>query len=489
MDGGSFTLRCSAGYPVKLSARTNLQVLLVGLQVVGDAAFCFLGQWLALWLRFFSPLRQLGFASENAQRNLFDYFPLLYLGTALLLGTFFYLQLYDSRLLLRRYRALSIIIKGVFFWFCVFLGTSLALKFEPSVSRLFVLLSAATTLALLTVWRYLFHAWLSRSDVHEGLVQRIAVLGWSEEAAKLATAIRQDPQHTYRFAGAIDTGTAASLAYDPRVSILGRAEQLESLLEEHRIDILVLADPLLNRDDTLAVAALCERRYVAFKVIPNFFQIFVANLRLQSISGVSLLGVDGLPLDSLANRIAKRSLDIVGALVGLVLSLPIIAVLAILIKRESPGPIIYKQTRVGRNGSLFTIFKLRSMRLDAEAGSGARWASENDPRRTKIGAFMRETNLDELPQFWNVLKGEMSLVGPRPERPELISKFEWEIPHYNPRHTVRPGLSGWAQINGLRGDTSLTERVRYDLYYIENWSIWFDIQIMLLTFVRLRNAY
>jgi lipopolysaccharide/colanic/teichoic acid biosynthesis glycosyltransferase len=163
-------------------------------------------------------------------------------------------------------------------------------------------------------------------------------------------------------------------------------------------------------------------------------------------------------------------------------------VLTVLITRESPGSVIYRQVRTGRNGKPFTIYKLRSMRLDAER-NGAQWAVANDDRRLKIGAFMREWNLDELPQFWNVLKGDMSLVGPRPERPELIEKFEHEIPHYNPRHTVRPGVTGWAQVNGLRGNTSLVERINYDLYYIENWSVSFDFQIMAKTFIGAKNAY
>ena len=163
--------------------------------------------------------------------------------------------------------------------------------------------------------------------------------------------------------------------------------------------------------------------------------------------------------------------------------------LRILIRREGPGPIFFKQIRTGRNGENFPIYKMRSMKVDAERGTGAQWAVENDPRRLKIGATMREWNLDEIPQFWNVLIGDMSLVGPRPERPELIKQFERDIPHYNPRHEVRPGITGWAQVNGLRGNTSLVDRIQYDLYYIENWSLWLDIQIMFLTFFRRKNAY
>jgi exopolysaccharide biosynthesis polyprenyl glycosylphosphotransferase len=193
-------------------------------------------------------------------------------------------------------------------------------------------------------------------------------------------------------------------------------------------------------------------------------------------------------LDHAANLLIKRAIDIVGGLVGLVLSIPIIAVCGILIFLESPGPIFYSQVRTGRNGRSFRIYKLRSMKLDAEK-SGTGWSTKNDDRRLKIGSVLRNLNLDEVPQFWNVLKGDMSLVGPRPERPELIAQFRYDIPHYNARLATKPGITGWAQVNGLRGDTDLTERVRYDLYYLENWTPLLDFYIMFLTFIRRENAY
>jgi lipopolysaccharide/colanic/teichoic acid biosynthesis glycosyltransferase len=156
---------------------------------------------------------------------------------------------------------------------------------------------------------------------------------------------------------------------------------------------------------------------------------------------------------------------------------------------ESRGAVFYRQRRTGIIGKSFDIFKIRSMKLDAEAGKGAQWCQENDPRRLRVGAFMRKYNIDEVPQFWNVLKGEMSLVGPRPERPELIQNFKHQIPHYNARHHAKPGMTGWAQINGLRGDTDLAERIKYDLWYMENWSLFLDFQIMFMTFFKRDNAY
>ncbi len=191
---------------------------------------------------------------------------------------------------------------------------------------------------------------------------------------------------------------------------------------------------------------------------------------------------------SRANGVLKRGVDIVGAMVGLVLSAPLIVVFGALIYRESKGSIFYKQTRTGKGGKEFTIYKLRSMRLDSEV-DGAGWTVEDDPRCLKIGALMRRLNIDEVPQFWNVLKGDMSLVGPRPERPEHIVRLEKEIPRYQDRHAVKPGITGWAQVNGWRGDTDLGERVKCDIEYIERASMLWDLSIMLRTFVNRHNAY
>jgi len=184
----------------------------------------------------------------------------------------------------------------------------------------------------------------------------------------------------------------------------------------------------------------------------------------------------------------KRAVDIVGASVGLVLSVPLIAIFGAIVFWESPGPIFYRQRRLGLGGREFEILKIRSMKLDAEKNGRAGWTTKNDPRRLAIGAFMRKWNIDEVPQFWNVLMGDMSLVGPRPERPELIRNFKHEIPHYNARHNAIPGITGWAQVNGLRGDTDLTERIKCDLWYQENWSLMLDLQIMFMTFFKRDNA-
>jgi len=233
---------------------------------------------------------------------------------------------------------------------------------------------------------------------------------------------------------------------------------------------------------------LCEKELVQFKVVPSYFSILVSGLFLETLSGIPILGVSRLPLDRMFNKLVKRLIDIVGAAVGLLLSAPLIAIFGALVYLESPGPVFYRQRRLGRNGKTFYMLKVRSMRLDAEKDGKIGWSRKDDPRRLRVGTFMRRWNIDETPQFWNVLKGEMSLVGPRPERPELIRNFKREIPHYNVRHTVKPGITGWAQVNGFRGDTDLFQRISHDLYYVEHWNLLFDLQLMCRTFVKNKNA-
>ncbi|MBN1556741.1 MAG: exopolysaccharide biosynthesis polyprenyl glycosylphosphotransferase, partial [Lentisphaerae bacterium] len=210
---------------------------------------------------------------------------------------------------------------------------------------------------------------------------------------------------------------------------------------------------------------------------------------VQSLDDIPLLGVSEWPLDRFWNRVRKRAADLGGASVGLLLAAPVIAAAAVLIKRSSPGAVFFRQERCGEKGRPFILYKLRTMRTDAEADSGPVFASENDPRRTRIGAFLRRYNLDELPQLWNVLKGDMSLVGPRPERPHFVEQFKADIGRYMWRHVSKPGLTGWAQVNGLRGNTSIAERIKYDLYYLENWSLAFDFKIIIRTFCARKNAY
>jgi exopolysaccharide biosynthesis polyprenyl glycosylphosphotransferase len=209
--------------------------------------------------------------------------------------------------------------------------------------------------------------------------------------------------------------------------------------------------------------------------------IITKNIDYDEMFGIPVFEVRELPLNFTFNRMVKRTFDIITSLFALIIFSPVLLIVALMVKCTSIGPVFYGQERVSRDNKKFIMLKFRTMKADAESKSGPVWAKENDPRRTLVGAFLRKTSLDELPQIFNVLKGELSIVGPRPERPHFVEKFRNEIPRYMERHKVKGGLTGWAQANGLRGDTSLEERIKYDLYYIKNWTLWFDIKIIIKT--------
>jgi exopolysaccharide biosynthesis polyprenyl glycosylphosphotransferase len=228
--------------------------------------------------------------------------------------------------------------------------------------------------------------------------------------------------------------------------------------------------------------------YTDVKVIPSVHEVFLSGLHLQTVGSVPLLGVEDLAISRFGSRVLKRCVDIVGALAGLLVSAPIIAILAVLIRRESPGPVFFRQERIGSDHVPFRMIKLRSMTLDAASQDSQCLSTRTgDPRLLRIGKLMRRWNLDELPQLWNVLRGQMSLVGPRPERTFHVERLSPAVPHYLRRHVVKPGMTGWAQVHGLRGECSLELRIQHDLYYIENWSIWMDLLIIGLTFIRWKN--
>ncbi len=463
--------------------------------LAGDTLVTFAGLTLGWWLRYASPLARLGLAVPDAAFA--HYLPLLLVGVALLIGAFAQFGLYDARLLLRRYQSLSAILKGTVFWLVAYLGVSLVLKFDPPISRLFVIVAFVCVVALLYAWRTLAYVLVARSALLGRLRRRAILLGWNEDARTLAAEITRDPVHPFTLAGCIRLPVDTNVPFDlpPReiCPTLGEVADLENILVREKADLLIATRLDLPRPEVRRIVETCERVYVEWKIVPGAFDIFLTGLRLQTIGRVPVLGVEELAINRLFNRALKRAFDVVAALIGLVLASPVVLVLAVLIKRESPGgPVFFRQTRVGAGHRPFTLWKLRSMAPDAGLTDDVRQSTaRRDPRLLHIGAFMRRWNLDELPQFWNILRGDMSLVGPRPERPHHVDQLAGSIPHYLPRHLVKPGLTGWAQVNGLRGDSDLGRRVQHDIYYIENWSVWLDVQIVLLTLVRWRdtNAY
>jgi exopolysaccharide biosynthesis polyprenyl glycosylphosphotransferase len=461
---------------------------LVMLALIGDSVVTVGALCLGFWVRFDSGWIPL-FRKTETVPFLWDYVGLIALGTLFLIVSFTHLGLYRRGCFLRYRRIAKVIVEGSVFWFFAYLALSLILKFDPPISRLFMASSFVCGLAAMLLWRWLFWR-ITRWEIFSvSLRQRVLFVGWGEEARKLEKEIRGDRRHPYEIVGCLRSpGGHRHWSPSAGVPVLGDYASLAPSLREHRPNIIILADLHVKMEEIVKLANLCEKEFAQFKIIPSYFQTFASGLQLETISGIPVLGVGELPLERFSNRLLKRLIDIAGALVGLLISTPLMAIFGFLVYRESPGPILYPQERMGRNGRTFRMFKIRSMKVNAEE-DGPQWARENDPRRLRIGAFMRRWNIDEVPQFWNVFKGEMSLVGPRPERPELIRGFESVIPHYHARHSCLPGMTGWAQVNGWRGNTSLEERIRADIWYVEHWNLWLDFRIMLQTFFSRDNAY
>lgn len=287
----------------------------------------------------------------------------------------------------------------------------------------------------------------------------------------------------YHLVGVVVDGDSGGMA---GVRDLGSIDQVADIAAREKIDRIFITLSDERREETLAVIRSCAALPVEFEIVPDLFGRIGERMRLSEIDGIPLLGVKGFPLESW-NRFVKRAFDIALSIVLLIVLSPLLPLLALAIRIDSSGPVFYSQTRIGRDGRVFRIHKFRTMMVDAETASGPVWANRHDTRCTRLGGILRRTSLDELPQLWNVLIGQMSLVGPRPERPCFVRQFQQDIPRYFDRHRVKSGMTGWAQVNGLRGDTSIEERTRYDVFYVENWSLRFDMKILLLTFRHLMH--
>jgi exopolysaccharide biosynthesis polyprenyl glycosylphosphotransferase len=482
------------GTPVVAPAkRPRLHVtaeFIVTVALIMDLLVIFGGLCLGYWMRFDTGLVPYSYDIKLFP-GFYGYFYLLVMGSVFLLGTFVYLRLYRWRSFMRYLQTARVIVQGGIFWLFAYMAVSLILKFDPPISRLFMVASFICVLGAMLIWRLLLFKVLRRDLFAVNFRQRVLFVGWDKEAEQLEQEIRNDYSHPYEIIGCFPSPEGKLHRQPPpSVRILGEFCNLPTFLEQRGADIVILADLYLKMDEIIGLVNMCEVEFAQFKIIPSYFQILASGLRLETISGVPVLGVGELPLDHLENRLIKRAIDLIGGTVGLLLSIPIIAVFAMLISRESAGSFLFTQERIGRNGRKFKMYKLRSMKMDAEQTDHLNQSTlRDDPRLLRCGAFMRKWNLDEVPQFWNVLMGDMSLVGPRPERPFHSEKLSSQIPHYNVRYFSYPGLTGWAQVNGFRGDTDLRERVNCDLYYLENWSLWLDFKIMVLTFLKRKNAY
>lgn len=465
--------------------------------IVVDMVTIFGAELLSVWVRYSSGLipinDTIGFwlaASKENERNLYsDYIVASGASLLIYLAVFQILKLYTRPQDGTFSAKIPRIVRGCLLGGAgVLVATGLLKNTFPYISNGAILISMVlVTLFVLIEKAIAFHIEiLAAKRAHP--CHKAIILGANEDAAAFVSAVSKEPRMRTQISGILTmNGETPSPKLDSSL-IKGTKDDLQSIVTSESVDLLVVATHELNHEETVALVIFCEQHLIRFSMIPDLFRMMTTKMDFQMVGAVPLVGIGRWPLDQVWNRIKKRLLDIVGALFGLLVSLPFILISAIIIKLESPGPIFYKQERCGRRGKTFNIYKLRTMRIDAEKGGKPGWTSADDPRRTKSGAFMRRWNIDELPQFFNVLRGEMSLVGPRPERPYFVEQFTPDVEHYMWRHVSKPGLTGWAQVNGLRGDTSISERVKYDLYYLENWSLAFDFKILVRTFFAYRNA-
>jgi Undecaprenyl-phosphate glucose phosphotransferase len=315
-------------------------------------------------------------------------------------------------------------------------------------------------------------------------LRRVLVVGASDLGRLVADRILEHGDLGFRLVGFVDDRVTTTDAIGYRgLPILGALNETIDVCAREHIDEIYVALPLEEHVKMLSVVEMASRECIEVHVVPDLLQLIALRAKLEDLDGLPIISINDMPLRGF-NSLLKRAVDVAfSAAVLLIGALPA-AIVALIIKQSSPGPVFYTQERMGLDGKSFTVWKFRSMPIDAEDVSGPVWARDDDPRATAVGRWLRKTDVDELPQFWNVLKGDMSIVGPRPERPFFVEQFKHQIPQYMLRHKVKAGITGWAQVNGWRGNTSLEKRIEFDLYYIENWSISLDIKIMWLTVMR-----
>lgn len=391
------------------------------------------------------------------------YFSALFLiipGYLLLYSIF---QLYMPRRVKSYRKELMDIIRANGIGFMIFILVLYFIK-QEHFSRQMLCIFFFINISLEFASRYLIRTilWKMRK---QGLNQKhILMIGESQMAEQYMDRLRENPKWGYQV-----------------FAHLKDEEKLERILEGNELDEVVIALRVEDYGKLERIVDVCEKAGVHTKMIPDFGNVISTRPYIEDVQGIPVIHVRRVPLNIMRNRVAKRAVDLIGATVAIILFSPVMLLTVLVVALTEEGSVIYRQERVGLHNQVFYMYKFRSMIMQDEEKEKAEWSTRNDPRITPVGKLIRRTSIDELPQLFNVLKGEMSLVGPRPERPQFVQKFRDEIPRYMVKHQVRPGMTGWAQINGYRGDTSIEKRIEYDLYYIENWTMVFDMKILILT--------
>ena len=456
------------------------------LHVVIDAFVIALSYILAWLIKFEGP-----FAAGSVKALSFQQYMILLIGIVPgFLILYYAFNLYTPKRVQGRRLELANITKANTIGVFLVIGALYVLKqldYSRAVLFIFYAINIVAETAVRNIIRYVL-----RDMRKKGYNQKHVILvGYSRAAEEYIDRVLQNPQWGYTIHGILDDNVEAGTTYKG-IKVIGKIANLMVILPENRLDEIAITLGLSEYYRLEEIVALCEKSGVHTKFIPDYNNIIPTKPYTEDILGLPVINIRHVPLSNTFNAMVKRLMDIVGSVFGIIVASPLMLLVCLLIKLTSPGPLIYKQERVGLHNKTFWMYKFRSMEVQPESEEKKAWTTKNDPRVTGIGKLMRRTSIDELPQLFNILKGDMSLVGPRPERPFFVEKFREEIPRYMVKHQVRPGLTGWAQVNGYRGDTSIRKRIEYDLYYIENWTIGLDIKIMFLTifkgFVN-KNAY
>ncbi len=472
VDLATSTLRNTIVMAMSKQNNRYWEVVAAGVDL-GTTALAF---YAAFWLRFGSGL----LSHSNPDPD--NYFIMLGGIVPLWLGLFSFFGLYDFRRLTHLYADLRPLLYSIAAG-VVFLSAFTFFYREISFSRLTFVLFGVLNFLFTLGGRVLLRLSLQQAHRHGYHLRHVLIVGAGELGLRVAERARRHPELGYHVVGFCDDyETNGVYKKEYGLEVLGRTTSLSEIIEKHRIDKVIVALPGRAIRKISRVVEACELEGVETDIVPDFFKFIQPRTKVHDFAGLPLVSVRFTPVDSWKYRVAKRVFDCVFAGLALILFAPLMLLIAIAVKLTSPGPVLFKQERIGINRRPFNMLKFRSMRvgaekLDHQVGLGLR----NDPRVTRLGKFLREWSLDELPQFWNVLMGDMSVVGPRPERPYQVRQLKTMVLNYMIRHQVRTGMTGWAQVNGWRGDTSIDRRIEHDLYYIENWSLSLDFKIILLT--------
>ncbi|WP_406536962.1 undecaprenyl-phosphate glucose phosphotransferase [Methanobrevibacter sp.] len=458
----------------------NITLVLIDILVWGIALLC------ALWLRFKTTL----FGPLGGHLGLISY--LLFFTFAVVpvyLILYFAFGLYKPR---RTYKNIfseaTQIIKVNILAFITLVSILFIIN-QPDFSRIMLFLLAIIATFFGIIERFVIRSILKRMRINNKNIKHILIVGDNELAFTFARRIRENPYLGFVVSGFL--GRSDHIGREIEGSrVIGGFKDIDRILDMNRFDRVVLAIPLKYYYKINELVESCERVGIKAEIIPDYIRYFPAQPSVDMIEDIPIINIRYVPLDDDFNKFLKYLSDYVIALIAIVITSPIMIITAIAIKLTSPGPIIFKQERIGHNSKPFMMYKFRSMKVQDPGEEKSEWTTKDDPRKTRVGELIRKTSIDELPQFFNVLKGDMSVVGPRPERPYFVQQFKETVPKYMVKHQVKPGLTGWAQIHGCRGDTSITKRIEYDIEYVENWHMGLDLAIMIKTAVKKNpNAY